>query len=188
MRFKTFTILSFLILLFPLASVLVSGQNVENQDPDIMQGSPIPNKPHGNGDQGDEFMRKAKLKAEIENAERDNDKMKSASLQLLELSYQLHDAVVAKNLITDENLKRLNGIEKLAKEIREKSGGTGDKNDNDVIPPQFEDCVKQLNDLAEKLNKEVEKTSRYTTSATVIDGSNRIYYLVDQMRKRFFHK
>src|SRR5215472_15178401 len=176
MRFKTFTILSFLLLCVPITSIVVTGQNVAGQDVEA-PGSQNPNRQRGNADQGDEFMRKAKIKAEIENAERDNDKMKSASLQLLELSYQLHDAVVAKNLITDENLKRLNGIEKLAKEIREKSGGTGDKNDYDVVPPQFEDCVKQLNDLAEKLNKEVEKTSRYTTSATVIDGSNRIYYL-----------
>ncbi|HZS46577.1 MAG TPA: hypothetical protein VFC63_15990 [Blastocatellia bacterium] len=184
MKSVTFTLLALLFTSFLLGQAMVFGQ----QDPDQQDPMIAGTHRHRGDDQGDEFVRKARIKAEIDTAERANDKMKSESLQLLELAYQVHDTVATKNVITDENLKRLNSIEKLAKGVREKAGGTGEKEEFDKIPAQFDECVKQLNALAEKLNKEVEKTSRFTTSASVIDNSNRILFLVDHMRNQFFHK
>ena len=88
-------------------------------------------------DQADPFLKKARLKMAIEAAEKDNDKMKSESLQVIEFVDQLHDAVVAKSLVTDENLKRLTNIEKLTKDIRDKSGGTQDKDEYEAPPQDF---------------------------------------------------
>lgn len=142
---------------------------------------------HGVDDQ-DPFLRKVRVKAAIDMAEAENNKMKSESLQLFEFAEELHDAVIAKNLITPDNLKKLTNIEKLAKDIREKSGGTGDNEKYDAPPTDFAECVKLLGEYAEKLNKDVEKTSRFTTSAAVIDKSNRILFLVRHMRKNFYGK
>jgi hypothetical protein len=144
-------------------------------------------KGHGTDDQ-DPFLRRVRVKAAIETAEAENNKMKSESLQLFEFAEEIHDAVLAKSLNTPENFKKLANIEKLAKDIREKSGGTGDNDKYDAPPTEFGDCVKLLNEYAEKLNKDVEKTSRFTTSAAVIDKSNRILFLVRHMRKIFYNK
>src|SRR5215467_11538076 len=104
----------FVLLLFCLLLVShsVAGQEPPRVDPNA--GGFEKGNNRGNSDQ-DPFMRRVRVKAAIELAESENNKMKSESLQLFEFAEELHDAVLAKNLVTRDNLKKLGNIEKLAK-------------------------------------------------------------------------
>jgi len=185
MKLKIASLFALSLFCLSLGSQNTIGQDLPRTDASI-GGEKGPNR--GNAIDQDPFMRRVRVKAAIEMAESENNKMKSESLQLFEFAEEINDAVIAKNLVTPDNFKKLANIEKLAKDIREKSGGTGDNDKYDAPPADFSACVKLLNEYAEKLNKDVEKTSRFTTSASVIDKSNKILFLVRHMRKVFYNK
>jgi hypothetical protein len=80
------------------------------------------------------------------------------------------------------DLKKLELMEKLARKIR---GGSGGSEDVDVLqnPPQdLAAAIHLLDEKSQQLLKEVEKTSRLVTSATVIECSNEIIQLVRHVK------
>jgi hypothetical protein len=138
--------------------------------------------------QGDPFFNKARLKAEIELAERANNKMKSEATRLAEITGQLRDSVADNSAMSEENARRLSNIEKLAKGVREKAAGGDDDEEAGELPKTFNEGVAALSELAKQLTDAVEKTSRFVTSAAVIDKTNRIIALTRYLRKRFFNQ
>lgn len=139
-------------------------------------------------DQSDPFFSKAKIKAEIELAERANNKLKGDAAHLAEITSQLRDAAANNTITGEENVRRLGEVEKLAKAIREKAGGRSDEAQLDQPPRTLQDGIGLLSDLVKDLSKEAEKSSRFTTSAALIDRSNRIVSLVHYLRKNFYNR
>src|SRR5260221_3086900 len=105
MKLKVVTLLGLSTLCLSLGSQTVAGQDPPKGEIGI--GG------HEKADQGDPFLRRVRLKAAIEMAEAENNKMKSESLQLFEFAEEIHDSVLAKSLATPDNYKKLTNIEKL---------------------------------------------------------------------------
>lgn len=79
-------------------------------------------------------------------------------------------------------LKKLSRVEKLARSIREESGGGDDGSELKDPPADLEAALKRLAYLSEELCKEVEKTPRHVISAAVIGDANQLITLVRHIR------
>ncbi|MFN0086728.1 MAG: hypothetical protein ACKVX9_15165 [Blastocatellia bacterium] len=89
----------------------------------------------------------------------------------------------AGNKLPRMNEKRLREIEKSARQIRSEFGGGG--NDEEPLedpPATLEQALKRLSEQSEKLNKELDKTSRRVISFTVIEITTEITLLVKLLR------
>jgi hypothetical protein len=83
--------------------------------------------------------------------------------------------------------KKLREIEKSAKQIRSEFGGNGNQDEPlKALPGNLDDALKRLNDVAERLNKELGKTSRRVISLSVIETASEITQLVKHIRGYLF--
>ena len=83
--------------------------------------------------------------------------------------------------------KRLREIEKSAKQIRSEFGGSSDDDEPLKSPPDnLSDALKRLDTVAERLNKELGKTSRRVISLGVIETANEITHLTKYIRSYLF--
>lgn len=81
-----------------------------------------------------------------------------------------------------EDLKKLERIEKLARKIRGAAGGDDDDEFLKESPQQIEIAVARLTEWSADLLKRVEKTSRFVTSASVIERSNELIKLTRHIK------
>lgn len=104
--------------------------------------------------------------------------------EVSELASQLNETFEAKKVFDPDDGKRLERLEKLTKRIRNEAGGSDSEPDPDMkdICARMEDTVKHLADIAEELNKMVEKTPRNVISAAVIDQANRLLLITQHLR------
>jgi hypothetical protein len=83
--------------------------------------------------------------------------------------------------------KRLREIDKSAKQIRSEFGGSGNDDEPLKAPPgDLSDALKRLNDVADRLNKELSKTSRRVISLSVIETAGEITRLTKYIRGYLF--
>jgi hypothetical protein len=98
------------------------------------------------------------------------------------LGSQLCERYEARKAFDSEDGKKLERLEKLTKRIRNEAGGSDTESDVTDIPIALEAAVKRLADLADELQKMVEKTPRNVVSAAVIDQANKLIGLVQHVR------
>lgn len=104
--------------------------------------------------------------------------------EVADLASQVAHSYPARNAFSSEDNKRLERLEKLTKRIRNEAGGSDSDTDVDVkdVAPQMEDNIKRVAEMAEQLQKLVEKTPRQVVSAVVIDQANKLIGLVQHVR------
>lgn len=100
------------------------------------------------------------------------------------IASQLRHSYEAHKAFGSDDAKRLERLEKLTKRIRNEAGGSESEADADVrdISPDMPDTLKKLAEIAEELQKMVEKTPRQVVSAAVIDQANKLIGLVQHVR------
>lgn len=125
-----------------------------------------------------EMIERAAIKFE-EEAHRENLERARENAQLgveLRASFESHKA------LGREDLKKLARMEKLARSIRGRIGGS----DGDVAlenpPRDLSAALPRLAELSEELKKSVEKTSRHVVSTAVIERSNELIELLRHIR------
>ena len=77
-----------------------------------------------------------------------------------------------KNALNEEDIKKLEKVEKLAKGIRRAAGGSEDRVDLEKPPKDLASAMEMLGDLSQSLKVKVEKTPKHVISACVIDEAN----------------
>jgi hypothetical protein len=98
------------------------------------------------------------------------------------LASQLCESYEARKAFDSEDGKKLERLEKLTRRIRNEAGGSDTESDVRDIPAVLEMAVKRVADLADELQKMVEKTPRNVVSAAVIDQANKLIGLVQHVR------
>jgi hypothetical protein len=98
------------------------------------------------------------------------------------LASQLCESYEARKTFNSEDEKKLERLEKLSKRIRNEAGGSDTQSDLTDMPVALELAVKRVADLADELQKMVEKTPRNVVSAAVIDQANKLIGLVQHVR------
>ena len=98
------------------------------------------------------------------------------------LSTSIVSSFKQKNELDQENLKKLEKVEKLAKSIRHAAGGSEDDVEIEKPPADLASAVDMLADLSKSLKEKVEKTPKHVISASVIDEANVLLELIRIVR------
>jgi hypothetical protein len=123
---------------------------------------------------------RAKRAIQIEEREYQQNLEKARNLSFLGTS--LVTAFKEKNTLDREDLKKLEKVEKLAKNIREAAGGSEDNVQMDKPPADLASALAMLGDLSKSLKEKVEKTPKHVISAAVIDEANVLLELIRIVR------
>lgn len=99
-----------------------------------------------------------------------------------ELGSQLLRSFEQSKALSRDDLKKLERMEKLARSIRGRVGGSDDEDILENPPRDLKAGITRLAELAEELRKSVEKTSRHVVSASVIERSNEMIELIRSLR------
>ena len=104
--------------------------------------------------------------------------------EVSDLALQLCHGYEARKSFNAEDSKKLERLEKLTKRIRNEAGGSESEPDDETkdISARMEETLKHLAEVAEELNKLVEKTPRNVISAAVIDQANRLIVITQHLR------
>lgn len=87
-----------------------------------------------------------------------------------------------KNALDQEDIKKLDKLEKLAKSIRHAAGGSEDDVQMEKPPKDLATALDMLAELSKSLKDKVEKTPKRVISATVIDEANVLLELIRIVR------
>lgn len=122
-------------------------------------------------------------KHRIEQDKKDHDELIERGEQVLKLSEQLENSYKQNRKLSKADYERLETLEKLLKKIRKELGGDDDDNDeNEEKPSDIGVAVKSLRENTLSLIDYLQKTTRYSISATAIQSSNTILRIVKFMR------
>lgn len=128
-----------------------------------------------------------KYRASVRRDESSHKEMVERAKESMQLVSEVRGSFESAKSLGAEELKKLERVEKLARKIR---GGAGGGDDEEVLkdpPAKLEGALSRLSEVSDELLKRVEKTSRFVTSASVIEHSNEVIELVRHI-KTFFPK
>jgi hypothetical protein len=123
-----------------------------------------------------------RAKRAIKEADREYQENLGRARDLSSLGVAIATAFKHKNALNDEDIKKLERVEKLAKGIRRAAGGSEDKVDMENPPKDLASAVEMLGDLSQSIKVKVEKTPKHVISASVIDEANVLLELVRIVR------
>jgi hypothetical protein len=133
---------------------------------------------HGLTDLEEEMRAKRAIKF----AEREYQENLERARDLSFLSASIVASFKQKHQLDQENLKKLEKVEKLAKSIRRAAGGSEDDCEMEKPPTDLVVAVNMLGDLSKSLKDKVEKTPKHVISAAVIDEANVLLELIRIVR------
>lgn len=99
------------------------------------------------------------------------------------LGSKLERSFLSKNTLDRDDNKRLDRMEKLAKQLRNKAGGSDSEEALDQPPADLNTAISRIAETSESLGKLVEKTPRQVVSAAVIDEANVLLQLIRIVRQ-----
>lgn len=99
-----------------------------------------------------------------------------------QLGTEIREAFQRQRALTQAELKKLGRIEKLAKSIRNDSGGDDDDKSLKDPPADLAAAVSRLAEMTEDFKKIVEKTPKHVVSTAVIDSANQMLELIRLIR------
>jgi hypothetical protein len=121
-------------------------------------------------------------RAEIRREEETHKEMVERADEAAQLGDELLLSYKKNNILTREDQKRLERLEKLARKIRGGAGGSDDEEELSDPPGKVEGAVARLAKLTCALKESVSKTSRLVISAGVIRRSNEMIELIRHIR------
>lgn len=91
-----------------------------------------------------------------------------------QLGVELREAYNHNHSFSSSDIKKLNHLEKLARQIRSEAGGSDDEEKLKDPPHSLEDALGQIVNLTDELYKGVEKTPKHVISVVVIEHANQL--------------
>jgi hypothetical protein len=157
-----------------LLAYAASAQSVQDSLPGVSNQGPG----RDMGNPAEEIISRAAIKHEEEQHKDMVERADEAAL----IGEQLLTSFRKNKAFDRDDLKKLERMEKLARKIRGGAGGSDDDEPLENPPQQLDAAVSRLSEVADKLNKSVQKTSRLVISAAVINSSNELIELIKHIR------
>ena len=123
-----------------------------------------------------------KAKRAIKVAEKEYQENLDRARDLSSLGASIVTSFKQKNGLDQEDIKKLEKVEKLAKGIRNAAGGCEDDVAMKKPPKDLAAAIEMLSDLSQSLKVKVEKTPKHVISAAVIDEANVLLELIRIVR------
>ena len=146
---------------------------------------PISTEPERGEDNKEPFTaveEEMKAKRAIKYAEKEYQENLDRARDLSSLGASIVTSFKEKNRLNQEDIKKLEKVEKLAKGIRRAAGGSEDDIEMEKPPKDLAAAIEMLSDLSQSLKVKVEKTPRHVISAAVIDEANVLLELIRIVR------
>ena len=169
-----------LALLVFLAAVSLAGASVSYAQSADNRGSVIPKTGSDDDDDHPKSFKETLVKLRIDKEKKEYEEMLERGEEALKLSEQLERAYDQSGRLNNDELNKLNTVEKLVKKIRNELGGDDDADDEKAViePPLSQEvAVKNFRTTTLKLLEELKKTTRFTVSAAAIQASNAVLKL-----------
>ena len=129
-----------------------------------------------------EMEEEMKAKRAIKYAEKEYQENLDRARDLSVLGAAIVTSYKEKQALNQEDIKKLEKVEKLAKGIRRAAGGSEDDTEMEKPPTNLSAAIKMLGDLSHSLKEKVEKTPKHVISAAVIDEANVLLELIRIVR------
>ena len=113
--------------------------------------------------------------ARSENAHRANLQRARESA---DLAAQLQAAYQSSRALSRDDLRKLERLERNVRRIRSEAGGSDGEAQLEERPANLEAALKQLAAATETLREDVENTSRFVVSASIIERANDLIELI----------
>lgn len=123
-----------------------------------------------------------KAKRAIKSAEKEYQDNLDRARDLSTLGAAIVTSFKEKNSLDQEDIKKLDKVEKLAKGIRRAAGGSEDEIEMEKPPADIASAVEMIGNVSLSLKEKVEKTPKHVVSANVIDEANVLLELVRIVR------
>ena len=172
---KTLVVLGLMIAPLTFA---VAQQNLENQKPVSLE----PDKSDDRKEPFTSIEEEMKAKRAIKYAEKEYQENLDRARDLSSLGASVVASFKQKNRLDQEDIKKLEKIEKLAKRIRSAAGGSDDDTGMEQPPVDLAAAMELLRNLSQSLKEKVEKTPKHVISAAVIDEANVLLELIRIVR------
>jgi hypothetical protein len=119
---------------------------------------------------------------EIKIAEKEQQENLERAREAAQLGSEIRDSFSKNKMLGASEIKKLERLEKLARRIRSRAGGSDDDEPIDKVPTSLEPALSRLADTSQALCKGVEKTSRMVISTTVIERANELLEIIRFIR------
>jgi hypothetical protein len=123
-----------------------------------------------------------KAKRAIKYAEKEYQENLDRARDLSVLGNAIVSSFKQKQSLNQDDIKKLEKVEKLAKGIRRAAGGSEDDTEMEKPPTNMAAAIEMLGHLSSSLKEKVEKTPKHVISACVIDEANVLLELVRIVR------
>jgi len=123
-----------------------------------------------------------RAKRAIQSAEKEYQENLDRARDLSSLGASIVTSFKQKNGLDQDDVKKLEKVEKLAKGIRRAAGGSEDNVEMEKPPADMASAIEMLGSLSQSLKVKVEKTPKHVISATVIDEANVLLELIRIVR------
>jgi hypothetical protein len=169
-------ILSSLLALLAQTSGPIARRPAQSQPP----GEPPPERRSNN--QEIELPAEMRARLAIERAEDEHRKFVDDVKKLDELSSEVASNYHEKSSLSPEDMKKLGSIEKLAKRVLSRAGGSGVE-DEELKKLPLPEAIERMSAAASSIKKSLMAETRHVISATVIGYSNEIINLTQIIRR-----
>ncbi len=119
---------------------------------------------------------------EIRIAEKERQENLERAREVAQLGEDIKQAFSRNKILGPMDMKKLERLEKLARRIRSRAGGSDDDEPLENIPASLEPAFERLAKSSESLCKGVEKTPRMVVSAGVIERANELIEIIRFIR------
>jgi hypothetical protein len=119
---------------------------------------------------------------EIRIAEKERQENLDRAREAAQLGDEIRQAFSKNKVLGSSDMKKLERIEKLARRIRSRAGGSDDDEPLENVPTALETALNRLADTSEALSKGVEKTPKMVISTSVIERANELLELIRFIR------
>jgi len=124
-----------------------------------------------------------KAKRAIKYAESEHKNNLEKAREVSELGAKLQSSFIVKKSIDRDDNKHLQRLHKLAKQLRNKAGGSDSEKPIENMPDTLEAAICRIAESSKSLSKLVQSTPRQVVSTAVIDEANVLLQLIDFARQ-----
>jgi len=181
-KFRQLAKLTFLIFVLYSCEYPVSAQNIRQPGPteivDAQRSGPFSDDDQRLGSIEDEMRAKRAIKY----AEQNYKKNLARAQEVAEIAKVVNLSFKENRALNRNDLKKIEKMQKLTKQIRSNAGGSGDGAKIENRPGDLTEALDRVAEMSDSLRERVEKTPRHVVSASVIDEANVLLELINIVR------
>ncbi len=181
-KFRQLEKLTLIVVVLCACQYSISAQSIKPPNPreivDAQRSGPFSDDDQRLGSIEDEMRSRRAIKYAEQNYKKNLDRAQ----EVAELAKVVNSSFKENRALDRDDLKKIEKIEKLTKQIRSNAGGSEDGGKIEERPRDLTEALDRVAEISDSLRERVEKTPRQVVSASVIDEANVLLELINIVR------